>query len=161
MGLRDQREAPAGHGLHQPYLPQRLGAIEPLREKAPGEPLQRDLIGRLRQGGVADVVVGVEVGVIGPHRPPLAVGDVGQTLAVARDEVQAVVDVVDEFPQRWSLAFEDHHRRDMHVRRRVVLEVQERRVQGGQPVGIGHAHRLSLLRRLASTIGAEIGANWA
>ena len=138
VGLGDEREAPAGHALHEPDLPQRLGAVQALREQAPGEPLERGVVGRLRQRGVADVVVGVEVRVIGPHRPALVERNVGQALAVARHQVQAADDVLDELLQRRRRALEDHHRGDVHVRARVVLEMQERRVQCCQAVGVGH-----------------------
>ena len=129
-----------------------LCAVQALREQPPGEPLQRGVVGRLRQRGVADVVVGVEVRVVGPHRPALAERDVGEPLAVARHEVQARLDVLDELRVRRRRALEDHHRRDVHVRGRVVLEVQERRVQRGQAVRVGHRMRLSLIRPLRATL---------
>ena len=89
VGLGDQREAPAGHALHEPDLPQRLGAVQALGEEAPGEPLERRVVGRLRQRGVADVVVGVEVRVVGPHGAALAERHEREALAIARHEVQA------------------------------------------------------------------------
>ena len=92
----------------------------------------------LRQRGVADVVARVEVRVVGPHRPALPERHVREALAVARHEVQAADDVVDELLRRRRLALEDHHRRDVHVRGRVVLQVQERRVERRQAVGVGH-----------------------
>ncbi len=62
VSLRDQRKAPTRHALHQPDLPQRLGAVQALGEQPAGELLQRGVIGRSRQGCVADVVARVEVG---------------------------------------------------------------------------------------------------
>ena len=105
---------------------------------APGQALERGVVGGLGQGGVADVVVGIEVRVIGPHRPALAERHVGQALAVARHQVQPAEHVVDEFLVRGRLAVEDHHRGDVHVRVGVILEMQERRVQCCQAVGVGH-----------------------
>ena len=129
VGLCDQREASTGHALHQPYLPQRLGAVEPLGEQPSGEPLERGVVGRSRKRRVADVVARVEVRIVGPHRPALPEGDVREPLAVARHEVQAAEHMVDQLLRRGRLALEHHHRRHVHVRGRVVLEVQKRRVQ--------------------------------
>ena len=60
VGLRDQREAAALEPLHDPDLPQRLRAVEPLGEDAPHELAQLVVAAGLRQGGVAHVVVEVE-----------------------------------------------------------------------------------------------------
>ncbi len=138
VGLGDQREAPARHPLHQPDLPQRLGAVQALGEEPPGEPLERRLVAGPRQRGVADVVVGVEVGVVRPHRPPLLERHVGQPLAVARHEVQAALHVIDELLRCRRAALEDHHRRHVHVRGGVILQVQEGGVEAGQAVGVCH-----------------------
>ena len=138
VGLGDHREASAGHALHQPHLPQGLRAVEPLGEDAPGQALQRALVAGARQRGVAYVVVGVEVGVVGPDRTSLSERHVREPLAVARHEVQAADDVLDEFVERRRVALEHHHGRDVHVRSRVVLEVQERRVERRQAIGVCH-----------------------
>ena len=138
VGLRDQREALAGQALDEPDLPQRLGAIQALGEQTPGQLGQRRLVGRSRERGVADVVARVEVGIVGPHRTALAVGHVREALAIARHEVQAAEHVIDQLLQARRLALEDHHRGHMHVRGRAFLELQEGRVQRGQPVGICH-----------------------
>ena len=61
VGLGDQREALAGHALHEPDLPQRLGAVQALGEQPPGELLERRSSAGSRQRGVADVVARVEV----------------------------------------------------------------------------------------------------
>ena len=155
VGLGDQREAPARHALHEPDLPQRLGAVQALGEEPTGELLQRRLIRRPRQRGVADVVARVEVRVVGPHRPALAERDVGQPLAVARHQVQPAEHVIDQLLRRRRLALEDHHRRDVHVRGRVVLEMQERRVQRGQAVGVGHCSIVA-----ASVSHVNVGRFW-
>ena len=123
MGLRDQREATAHHPLDQPDLPQRLGAIQSLREQPASEPLERLLVGGFRQGRVANVVARVEIGIVHPHWSPLLQRNVRQPLAIARDEVQAAQYVIDELLRARRGALEDHHRRHVHVGGRVVLEV--------------------------------------
>ena len=138
VGLCDQRKTFPGHPLHEPDLPQRLGAIQALREQPPGELLQCGVVGGSWQGGVADVVARVEMRVVGPYRPALPERHVGKPLAIARHQVQAAEDVIDELLRRGRLALEDHHRRDVHVRGRVVLQVQERGIERGQAVWVGH-----------------------
>ncbi len=123
MGLGDEREAPAGHALHEPDLPQWLGAVEALGEEPPGEALERGVVGGAWQRGVADVVVGIEVRVICPHRPALAERHVCEPLTVAWHQVQPAEDVIDEFLQCRRLALEHHHRRHVHVGVGVILEV--------------------------------------
>ncbi len=164
VGLRDQREAFPGHALHQPDLPQRLGAVQALGEQPSGELLERGVVGRARQRGVADVVARVEVRVVGPHRPALPERHVGEALAVARHQVQAAEDVIDELLRRRRLALEHHHRRHVHVRGRVVLQVQEGRVQRGQAVGVGHSldcRGFGLPRQRRAILGgfAHVAAN--
>ncbi len=121
--LAIEREAPAGHVLHEPDLPQRLGAVEALGEEPPGEALERGVVGGAWQRGVADVVVGVEVWIVGPHRPSLAERHVCEPLTVARYQVQPAEHVIDEFLQGRRLALEHHHRRHVHVGVGVILEV--------------------------------------
>ena len=138
VGLGDQREPPPRHALHQPDLPQRLGAVQALGEEPPGEPLECRVVAGPRQRGVADVVVGVEVGIVGPHRTALVERHIRQALAVARHEVQAALHVLDELLRRRRAAFEDHHRRHVHVRSGVILQVQEGGVEAGETVGVCH-----------------------
>ncbi len=130
VGLRDDGEAIAAQPLDEPELPERLVAVEPLREDAAGERLERLLVSGLGQRGVADVVVGVEVRVVHPHGPSLAEGNEREPLAIARDEMQPALHVLGEFAQRGRWAGEDHDGRNVHMRRPVGLEVQERRVEG-------------------------------
>jgi hypothetical protein len=52
--------------------------------------------------------------------------------------VQAALDRLDELVVGRRLALEDQGRPHVHVRR-VALEVQERRIEAGQPVRVGHA----------------------
>ena len=63
-----------------------------------------------RQRGVADVVAGVEVRVVDPHRAGLRERRERELLAVARDQVQPVLDLRDEVVVRRRLAVEDEHR---------------------------------------------------
>ena len=155
VGLGDQRKAPAGQVLHEPDLPEGLGAIEALREEAAGELLERSFICRPREGRVADVVVRVEARVVGPHGSALVGRHEGKSLTVARHQVQATEHMVDQFLLGWRLTCEDHHQRDVHVRGRVVLQVQERGIQRGQTVWVRHTSRLSPLAARASTIPRE------
>ena len=159
MGLGDQREAPAREVLDEPDLPQRLGAVEPLREQPPGELLQRRLIGGLGQGGVAEVVVGVEVRVVRPDRPALAEGHVGEALAVAGHEVQTTLDVLDESSSVGAVPSNTITEGDMHVGRRVILEMQERRVERRQAVRVGHRCSILPVAALRVNAGLREGAD--
>ena len=138
MGLGDQREPATGHALHEPDLPERLGAIQALGEQPPGELLERRLVRGPRQRGVADVVARVEMRIVGPQRPSLVERHVRQPLAIARHQVQPAEHMVGQLLGRRRVALEHHHRGDVHVRGRIVLQVQERGIEGGQAVGVGH-----------------------
>src|SRR3954454_6266024 len=96
MDLRQQREAVALEPLDQPDLPERLVAVEALREDAPRERAQLLLLARHRQGGGAHVVADVERGIVDPARAALAERDERELLAVARNQMQAFPDPVDE-----------------------------------------------------------------
>jgi hypothetical protein len=87
VSLRDQREAVPGQTLDQPDLPQRLRAVEALGEDATGEQAQLLEPAGVRQRGVADVVLDVEVRVVDPERTPGLERREGQLLAVARHQV--------------------------------------------------------------------------
>ncbi len=101
---------PPGQALHEPDLPQRLGAVEALREQPAGERLSAASSAGSRQRGVADVVVGVEVRVVGPHGPALA--EAGRRRGAggsAGTRCSRPSDVLDELLQRRRRALEDHH----------------------------------------------------
>ena len=68
VGLADDREAVVLEPVDQPQLPQRLGPVEALGEGAGGEVAQLLLAAGGGEGGVADVVVEVQVGVVDPDR---------------------------------------------------------------------------------------------
>jgi len=138
VGLADDGEAPAVEAIDQPDLPERLGAIQPLGEQPSGQPLQRRVVAGTGQRRVPDVIPRVVMGVVCPHRPALFQGDVGEPLAVARNQVHARVEMLDQLVRRRGLALEHHDRGDVHVGRPVVLEMQEGGIEGGQAVGVGH-----------------------
>jgi len=94
MGLCEQSKPSLGQALHQPQLPERLGAVERLREHAAGQPLELLLAAWLRQRRVADVEGGVEVRVVDPHRPSLGQRHERQPLAVAGDEMESRDDLL-------------------------------------------------------------------
>ena len=125
--------APVLEPLDHPDLPERLRAVELLRHHAPDELAQLALAPRGGQRGVAQVVLDVEVRVVHPDRPPELEGDDADLLAVARDEVELGVDHGHDVGVRRRRALEDGHRGDVHVGH-VVLDVEERRVQGAQAV---------------------------
>ena len=79
------------------------------------------------------------MGVVDPHGPPLSERHRSQPLAVARDQIQALTDVVDQLEVAGRAALEHEHRGDVHVRPAAALEVQEGGVQAREPVGVGHA----------------------
>jgi hypothetical protein len=137
VGLGDDREAAALDLLHQPQLPQRLPAVQPLGEHAAGQVAQLLEAGGLGQRGVAHVVAGVEVRVVDPHRPRLGKRWEGELLAVAGDEVQARVDLRHEVLVVGGVALEEHAGADVHVGAR-VLEREEGGVEAGEPIGVGH-----------------------
>ena len=66
--LRHDREAVVLEALHQPHLPQRLRAVELLREHPARELLQLAVVAGRGQGGMAHVVLDVEPRVVDPHR---------------------------------------------------------------------------------------------
>jgi hypothetical protein len=137
--LAEDREAAVFEALDEPQLPQRLVAVELLREGASGEVLELLVAAGRRERVVLDVIPRVEVRVVDPHRPALSKRDERESLAVARHEMQASLDGAHELVVRRRRPVEHHARGDVHVRRGVVLEVQERAVEPGQAVAIGHA----------------------
>ena len=84
----EQREAVVLEALDEPDLPERLVAVELLREHAAGEVVQLLLRARRGQRGHADVVAEVEVRVVDPARAALAERHVREPLAVARHEAE-------------------------------------------------------------------------
>jgi hypothetical protein len=155
--LGDQREAPLFEALDQPHLPQRLGAVQALGEDPRGQQQQLLLGAGVGQRGVADVVLEVEARIVDPQRHAHLDRRKGELLAVARDEVQARSDVVDEVLVGRSRALEDRQRADVHVRRRVLLG-EEGGVDGGQPVEVLLRHGRSVPAP-ASSAHAHVDVN--
>ena len=143
MGLGDEREAAALEALDHPHLPQRLGAVELLGEDPPGQQEELLLGARLRQRGVAHVVLEAEARVVDPQRATRAGGRHRELLAIARDEVQAPAQRVEHLGVGRRRALEHRERADVHVRRGPLL-VQEGRVDRGQPVEMLLGHGCSI-----------------
>jgi hypothetical protein len=82
------------------------------------------------------VIAEVEVRVVDPARACLDVGHEREPLAVARNEVEAALDDLEQIVVGRRTAVEQHQSGHVHVRR-PALEVEEGVVEGGQPV-FGH-----------------------
>jgi hypothetical protein len=137
VALSHDREAVPLESLDQPQLPERLGAVELLGEEAGGQRAQLLLGAGRGQGGLAHVVMEVEVGVVYPHRAALAKRHEAQLLAEAGDEVQTRADVLAELVVVGRRTLEDDRRGHMHMRAR-PFHVEERGVESGQPI-LSHA----------------------
>jgi hypothetical protein len=85
--LRHEREAIPVQAVDDPQLPERLPAIELLREDEPAQPLELSLVTRQRKSCVPDVILNVEVRVVDPDRVSFE-GDVLDALTVSRDPVE-------------------------------------------------------------------------
>ncbi len=129
---------PVTQALHEPDLPQRLAAIQALGEDPAGQRAQLGILPGRGQRGVAHVVLKIEVGVVNPARTALAQGHLGQALAVAGHQGQAVLDVVKQLAVRRRVSLEDEDGGHVHVRGPALLQVQERGVEARQPVRVAH-----------------------
>ena len=135
VGLGEDREAVALEALHQPQLPERLGAVELLREDPRGERPQLVLAAGLGQPRVADVVGEVEVDVVGPERPARLERRLDEPLSEAGHQVEAAAHVLDEVDVERRRPLEDQDRADVHVAGGALVG-QERGVDRGQPVEV-------------------------
>ena len=133
MHLGDHRPPAILQALDHPQLPEWLAAIQGLREDPAGQVAQLVLAARRWNGGVADVIEDLEVGIVDPHRPPDATRGEPHLLAVSRHQRQLARDEPDQVAICRRRAFEDRHRSDVH-RIAAVLDVEERRVL--------HAHHI-------------------
>ena len=148
VGLGDEREAVPLHAIDQPDLPDRLAAVKALREDPRGERSQLILAARGREGGMADVVVEVQVGIVDPDGATLSEGDEAQLLPEARHQVKPRGDVVAELLVGGRRALEQGRRGDVHVGG-AVLQVEEGGVQPAEPVPVGHGPNLLKVERQA------------
>jgi hypothetical protein len=150
VGLADDREPLSLESLDQPQLPERLRAIELLGEDPRREVPQLLLASGRGEGGVADVVTQVQVGVVDPDRATAAEGDEPKLLAEPGDEVQPGGDVVAELDVGRCRALEERRRGDVHVGA-VALEVEERGVEPAEPVVHDFDHRTGTVTRVTDS----------
>ena len=144
MGLREDREPVVLETFDQEQLPQRLGAVEPLRVDARDEPAQSGLVARDRQRLVEHVVFEVEARIVDPAPAPEAERGLRELLAVARDAVQADTHVLEKLVPVRRRPLEDRDAADVHLGVRALLK-EERRVERAQRVQmllwLGHTGR--------------------
>jgi hypothetical protein len=133
MDLRQQRPASVAQALDGPQLPQRLVAVEALREDATGHLAQLLLGPGLRDGGVAEVVVEAEVGIVDPRGRADPERNVADLLPVARHQLELARDHRAQILKRRRRPLEDADGADVH-RRGGVLHVQEGRVDRTHPL---------------------------
>jgi hypothetical protein len=127
VGLRQDGEAAVRESLDDPELPERLVAVEPLREDAAGQVAQLLLAAGLGQRGLAHVVVEVEVRVVDPDRTALAQRHERELLPVAGHEVEPALERLCHLGLLGRVALEQQDGRHVHVRA-VVLQVEERSI---------------------------------
>ena len=156
MALGDDCEAPTFQPVHEPHLPHRLRAVEALREDAGGQRAELLLGARLGERGVAHVVVEVEVRVVDPDRPALAIGDELELLAEAGNQVKPPEDVLSKLFDLGRRALEGRRRGHVHMGGS-VLEVEEGRVEAGEPIAGSHAPSLPDRPRDRPDPGLEVG----
>ena len=162
MGLGDEREASrsptrsTSHSSHSGLARSSGWAnTRPARRRSSSSPRGRG------QRGVAQVVAGVEVRVVDPHRPALAERGDGELLAVARARGAAAARAGHELVVRRRVALEHQHGGDVHVRA-AALEVRKEASRPVRPVGVGHApdsrrfggrlHTLNNVYNVANTV---------
>ena len=136
VGLGDQSPAAVGE-FEDCDLPERLGAIEPLRVILPGPLHELVAAARRMQAGREDVALDPEIAVLLPGGPVQAARPgVGEPLGVARQVGQPGDHVPADLLQRGSPArvwLEDHDPADVHVGALVdLLQLEEGRVEGGE-----------------------------
>jgi hypothetical protein len=131
--LGDQREAVALEALHEPHLPERLRAVEALREDAPDQKRELVVVARGGERRVPDVVVEVQARVVHPNRLARLERREGELLPVAGDKMEAGLDVLDELVVARRRPLEDADSADVHVRGLFFLG-EEAGVRRAEPV---------------------------
>ncbi len=136
VGLGHECEAALGKPFDEVHLPQRSATVKPFGLDPRDELLQLVVTARTWQCRTPDVIGDVKVDIVDPHRVGKTSRDLADSLPVAGHEGNPVGDqrdqtVVVESLVRW---LEDHDRAHMHGCRR-LLQIEEGRIKGGQPVG--------------------------
>jgi hypothetical protein len=139
MGLGHHSPLAVLETVDDPDLPQRLGPVELLRHDPSDQLPQLGVPARRRQGGVPDVVVDVEVGVVDPDRAPDVERHLQHDLAVARDQGELSGHHGHELLEGRLGALEDGDGADVQLID-AVLEVEERGIERAQPIA-GHGSR--------------------
>jgi hypothetical protein len=152
MSLHDDRKAsfPVGAGgqaFNEVHLPQRLVAIEPFCEQTARESGKLRVLAWAGERRVAEVVANIEVWIVYPNRSALLEGHERQSLAIARNTVQARLKEAEELVVAWRLSRENHHRSDVHVRA-AALKVQKGGVEPREAIWI--RHRASLMASVSN-----------
>ena len=149
VGLGDQGPAAVGE-FEDCDLPERLGAIEPLRVILSGPLHQLVAAARRMQAGRKNVALDPEIPVLLPGGPVQAAGPgVGESLGIARQVGQPGDHVPADLLQWESPArvwLQDHDPTDVHVGALVdLLQLEEGRVEGGEL--LAHEPTAPALRR--------------
>ncbi len=140
VGLGDNGPVAVGELQHH-HLPERLGAVEPLRVVLAGPPEQLLAPARRRQAGGEDVAVDREERLLLPAGEVEAVGvRGGEALAVAGQARQpadhVLADPIDRRGAPAGLRLEQDDATDVHVGALVgLLELEEGGVEGGELLG--------------------------
>lgn len=137
MALTHDRETPAIEAVDEPKLPDRLAAVEPLGEDPSRDRAKLLLGSRFGQGRMSHVILNVELRIINPDGTALAERNEAKLLAKPGNQGQAHLNVPAKLPVSGGGAFEDQGRTHVHVRR-TILNVEERRIESGQPVSRCH-----------------------
>jgi hypothetical protein len=141
MPTPDQGLTAVGQTVDQDHLPQRMALVDQAGELGGDVAAQLVVAARRRNGGVADVVAEVEVGVVHPTGGVEASGDGDQSPAKGRNPGQASGQVVSKFvdgERRAAVAGRaQHHQVDAGGRVGRALDVEETGVAAGQSKGHG------------------------
>ena len=133
MHLGDKRPIAVGEALDHPQLPQRLTAVEVLREDPAGQVSQFLCRARPGRGCMADVIEDLEMWVVHPDGTAEPHRDETHALAVARKTGE----VRDDGPhkvavaRRWTL--KHRHVADVH-RVALILNRNEHRILGAHAI---------------------------
>jgi len=102
MGLRQHGPLATVESLDDPDLPQGPGPVERLRHDPAHQLPQIPFAPGSGKGGMAEVIVDVEMGIVDPHRRPRSKGTKRTIWPVARHERQLAADPGHHVPKRWG-----------------------------------------------------------